>query len=139
MPRTAPGPARRPGSKILLVDDEQGILFAIRDYLSAQGYRVDCVREAHAAAVRLDATDYALVITDLRLTGTSGKEGFDVIDHARKRLPRVRTVLLTAYGTPEIEKEAREHGIDVVLHKPVPLSEVGAVVFELLHDHALSD
>jgi DNA-binding response OmpR family regulator len=122
----------------MLVDDEEGILFAIRDYLSAQGCQVDCVREAHAAAVRLDTTDYALVMTDLRLTGTSGKEGFDVIDHARKRWPRVRTVLLTAYGTPEIEKEAREHGVDVVLHKPVPLAKVAAVVFELLGDDAPS-
>jgi DNA-binding response OmpR family regulator len=139
MPRTPRRPSPSRVSKILLVDDEPGILFAIRDYLSALGCQVDCVREAHAAAVQLDTTDYALVMTDLRLTGTSGKEGLGVIDHARKRWPQVRTVLLTAYGTLEIEKEVREHGVDVVLHKPVPLSEVAAVVFDLLRDDAPSD
>jgi DNA-binding response OmpR family regulator len=139
MPRTAPRSSRSQGPKILLVDDEEGILFALRDYLSTRGCQVDCVREAHAAVVQLDATDYALVMTDLRLTGTSDKEGFDVVDHARKRWPHVRTVLLTAYGTPEVEKEAREHGVDVVLHKPVPLSKVAAVVFELTRADAPSD
>jgi DNA-binding response OmpR family regulator len=133
------GPSPSQVSRILLVDDEPGILFALRDYLSAQGCQVDCVRETHAAAVQLDTTAYALVMTDLCLTGTSGKEGLDVIDHAHKRWPRVRTVLLTAYGTPEIDAEAREHGVDVVLHKPVPLSEVAAVVFELLRDNAPGD
>jgi hypothetical protein len=38
----------------------------------------------------------------------------------------------------EILYYAREHGVDVVLHKPVPLAKVAAVVFELLGDDAPS-
>jgi CheY-like chemotaxis protein len=41
-------------------------------------------------------------------------------------------VLLTAYGSPEIEAEARRLGVDSFLHKPKPLTEVAEVVAGLL-------
>ncbi len=42
-------------------------------------------------------------------------------------------ILLTAYGTPEIETEARRLGVDAVLYKPKPLPELAQIVFALLN------
>ena len=39
--------------RILLVDDEQAILFAMRDYFTAYGYEVDCSREVEEAEALL--------------------------------------------------------------------------------------
>jgi DNA-binding response OmpR family regulator len=118
--------------RILVVDDEEAILFALHDYLTARGYLVDCERDVRAATMRIDSADYALVITDLHLTRTGGNEGLAVIGYVRQHQPAARTVLLTAYGTPEIEVEARQLGADVILNKAVPLREVASVVCTLL-------
>jgi len=42
------------------------------------------------------------------------------------------TILLTAYGSEEVERQARELGVDQVIAKPLPLSELAHVVFLLL-------
>jgi DNA-binding response OmpR family regulator len=118
--------------RILVVDDEEAVLFAVTQYFQQYGYQVDCARRTPDAKALLRAVDYQLLITDLRLTGDQSTEGFEIIRYARDRCPRARVVLMTAHGSPEIEREAQRLGADAILYKPVPLSEVAQVVFELL-------
>jgi DNA-binding response OmpR family regulator len=114
------------------VDDEEPILFAMGEYFTTKGYEVDCARETHEAEALLAEHDYALAILDLRLTGTQGAEGLDVIELVRARSPQTRIILLTAYGSREIEAEARRRGADAFLHKPKPLSEVARIASGLM-------
>ena len=118
--------------RILVVDDEEPILFALREYFTALGYDVDSAREAEEAESCLSTTLYDLVIADLRLCGSHGAQGLEVLTHARERAPETRTILLTAYGSPEVEREARQRGVDALLHKPKPLPEVAKIVVSLL-------
>jgi DNA-binding response OmpR family regulator len=114
------------------VDDEEPILFAMREYFATKGYVVDCARETHEAEALLSQNRYSLAILDLRLSGTQGAEGLDVIELVRAMCPQARIILLTAYGSTEIEIEARRRGADAFLHKPKPLSEVARIASGLM-------
>src|SRR4051812_22460232 len=120
--------------RILIVDDKEPIAAALSDYFAGQGYQVDCVKEKHEAEERLRTGEYALVITDLRLTGMDSTEGLDIVKYARQQSPATRTILLTAYGSTQIEQEARQRGANLVLMKPQPLAALNHKVTELLHD-----
>ena len=119
-------------TRILIVDDEEPILFAMREYFEAKGWVVDCARETPEAEALLSENEYGLAILDLRLSGTPGAEGLDLIESVRTRSPRTRIILLTAYGSREIEAEAFRRGADAFLHKPKPLSEVAQIASGLM-------
>ncbi len=123
--------------KILVVDDESAILFAMDEYFSASGYEVDCAEGLEEAKARLETSGYQAVIADLRLTGSGGTEGLEIVERVRSHHPSTRVVILTAYGTPEVEREARLRGADVFLHKPVPLSELARVISGMILPSAI--
>jgi CheY-like chemotaxis protein len=50
----------------------------------------------------------------------------------RRIAPETKIILLTAYGSPEVELEARQRGAHVLLHKPQPLPAIAEVVSSLL-------
>jgi len=118
--------------RLLIVDDEEPILAAMREYFSACGFEVDCAREQADAEGRLRGATYGAVIADLRLGGSAGVEGLEVLAAARRHSPSTRTILLSAYGSPQVEREARRRGADAFLPKPQPLAEVARLVRELL-------
>ncbi len=118
--------------RILVIDDEEPILFALKEYFETFGYEVDCAKEAEEAQALLSHVRYKVVIADLRLTGIHGTEGLNIVSYARERCPRTRIIVLTAYGSPDIEKEAYRLGADSFLHKPIPLPDVAQIVFGLV-------
>jgi DNA-binding response OmpR family regulator len=120
------------GRRLLVVDDEAAIRFALAEYFRESGWAVDSASEKEEAEALLACTEYAVVIADLRLTGIYGVEGLDIVQWSRHLRPETRVVLLTGNGTPEIEAEARRRGADAFLHKPLPLPQLEAVVDSLL-------
>ena len=123
-------------TRLLVIDDEEPILFAFKEYFSAFGYAVDCAREVEEAEALLAHVRYEVVIADLRLTGVQGTEGLSIVRYAQERCPWARVIVLTAYGSPEIENEAYRLGADGFLHKPVPLPDVAQIVFGLVGERA---
>ncbi len=121
-----------PMPRLLVVDDEESICFSMSEYFSLQGYKVDTASEVEEAEKLLGATNYKVVIQDLRLTMTSNHDGLDMIRMVREHNPQARIIVLTAYGSPEIEEEARRCGADAFLRKPKPLSQVAQIVQGLL-------
>ena len=122
--------------RLLIVDDEEAILDATRDYFSASGYEVHCARGREEAEALLATGHYEVVITDMRLTGAHGREGLELLSYLAERCPLTRTIVLTAYRSPELECEVRRRGADEFLQKPVPLSEVSRTVGALLGSRA---
>jgi DNA-binding response OmpR family regulator len=114
--------------RILVVDDEEAILLAMKDYLEDRGYRVDCAGAVAEAEALLDRERYAVVIADLRLSAAEQAGGLHLLRYVRQASPDTRTVLLTAYGSPEAEAEARRIGVDAFLAKSEGLGEVAAVL-----------
>jgi len=118
--------------RLLIVDDEEAIRFALSEYFRENGWMVDSAAEKEEAEALLSCQEYTVVIADLRLTGIYGVEGLDIIQLSRHLRPETRVVLLTGNGTPEIEAEARRRGADAFLHKPLPLTQLEAVVDAVL-------
>lgn len=121
-----------PMPRLLIVDDEESICFSMSEYFTLQGYKVDTASEIEEAEKLIGAVNYKVVIQDLRLTMTSNQEGLDMIKMIREHNPQTRIVVLTAYGSAEIEDEARRRGADAFLRKPKPLSQVAQVVQGLI-------
>jgi CheY-like chemotaxis protein len=120
------------GTRVLVVDDQEPVLFTIRRYLSTLGYQVICAREREEAEALLAHSRFDLVITDLNLTVIQAVEGLELIAFLKANFPHTRIVLLTAYGTPAIELEARRLGVDGLLDKSQPLSAMAAAISTLL-------
>jgi DNA-binding NtrC family response regulator len=120
--------------RILMVDDKVTLCFAMREYFKLYDYRVDCAHNVDDATKRLNASHYKVVIADLDLGGTHDLEGFKVIKIVREKFPETRIIVLTAYGSTEVESAARDLSVSAFLHKPRPLSEVAKIVFDLVGD-----
>ena len=69
---------------------------------------------------------------DLELTPWRGAEGLQLLNDLRVMAPDVRTILITGYGSPQIEEEARLHGVHAFVRKPVRLGQLEAIVRRLL-------
>lgn len=118
--------------KMLVVDDERTITLAIKSYFSRQGYAVDCAQELEEAEALMANVHYDVVIADLRLSGMHGSEGLEIVRSVRERYPNTRVILLTAYGSPELEAAALRYGVHSFLQKPKPLAELAQVVFSVM-------
>jgi two-component system, response regulator RegA len=122
--------------RLLLVDDETPILFAMANYFRARGYVVDAAREREEAEALLTNVSYSALIVDLRMTAVHGADGLEVVVYARERCPSARIIVLTAYGSPAAEAEARARGADAFLHKPQPLADLAQLLESLLGTQA---
>ena len=116
--------------RLLLIDDEETILFALERYFRRIGYQVDCARELEEAEALATHTEYTLVIADLSLSD-SGTEGLEIIRYLRSTSPKANVLLLTANGSPAVEREAYRRGVTAMLHKPQPLAELARLASQL--------
>jgi DNA-binding response OmpR family regulator len=118
--------------RILIVDAQESVLFALQEYFACHGIQVDCAREGEEALALLTSFQYAVIITELSLTPLKATEGLEIVAEARERSPWTGIIVLTAYGSSEREAEAIRNGADYVIQKPLPLGQVGRIVFRLL-------
>ena len=121
-----------PARNLLVVDDEESICFSMSEYFSQHGYKVDTAREMEEAEGLIRETEYKVIIQDLRLGVARHPDGIEIIKLVHKRNPDTRIVVLTSYGSPEAEAEARRAGADAFLRKPKPLSQVAQVIQGLI-------
>ncbi len=123
---------------LLVVDDEESICFSMSEYFSHHGFKVDTAREMEEAEGLIHGTDYKVIIQDLRLGLALQPDGIEIIKLVHKRNPDTRIVVLTSYGSPEAEAEARRAGADAFLRKPKPLSHVAQVIQGLIESPRVS-
>jgi two-component system nitrogen regulation response regulator GlnG len=117
--------------KLLIVDDEPGILYSLKAALETDDTVVGTARTAKLgiAAVAQEKPD--AVILDVRLPDMSGLDAFDRI---RKIDPRLPVVIVTAHGGTDTAIEAMKRGAFEYLLKPIDLHQLDEVVakaFEL--------
>lgn len=121
--------------QLLIVDDEETILFALERYFTRAGFHVDCARELEEAEALVTVTTYDVVIADLSLS-ERGNEGLEIIRYVRRKSSKARLILLTAHGSPAVEREAQRRGVHAILHKPRPLAEIARLVMQLTGEAA---
>jgi DNA-binding NtrC family response regulator len=107
--------------KILIVDDEESILLVLSNALKADGVEVITTTKIEEAEYAIKNTFFDLVIADIRLTGVVGREGLELLQYIQEKSPGTKVIIMTAYGSPEIEKEAYERGAYFYFEKPIDL------------------
>ena len=120
--------------RVLIVDDEELIVMPMRKYFEGLRYEVDTALDLDGANALLLSRPYDLVIADLRLTGTGGAEGLDIVSTVHRCSDTTRIILLSAYGNPEVERESYARGADAFLHKPKGMMEIASIARSLLGD-----
>ncbi len=117
--------------RILIVDDEPGIRFGIRDFLETSGFQVD---EADGLASALDAVRTrrpdAAVVDYLLGDGTA----LDLLPKVRELDADMPLVVLTAHGSIDLAVRAVKQGADQFLTKPVELPALLVVLERLLEN-----
>jgi DNA-binding response OmpR family regulator len=125
-------PIPRNAPHLLVVDDEESICFSMKEYFSHNGFIVDTATEVDEAERLIAQGNYKVIIQDLRMGPTRDHDGLHIVRMVHSRSPETRIVILTAFGSSEIEEEARLLGADAFLRKPQPLSQVAQVVRGLI-------
>ncbi len=113
--------------RILIIEDElQTVMILCRALANAMNgaHQIDVCPLADVALKRLQYEQFDLIITDLCMPGTSGLE---LIRHVRQTNPQTRPMLITGFGSPQVESQVRRLGA-VYLPKPFSLQEfIGAI------------
>ena len=111
--------------RILLVDDDPGLLRLLSIRLRAEGYDVEAVESAHDALAVLNRSSPDLVITDLRM---DKMDGIGLLQELQTRSPGLRVVIITAHGTIPDAVTATQHGAFGFLTKPIDKDELMSTV-----------
>src|SRR5919198_4811201 len=116
--------------RILIADDQQDIIDALRLLLIDEGYEVTPARSPAEALERLEATDFDLAILDLNYTRdtTSGQEGFDLMERIRTVDATLPILVMTAWSSVAGAVEAMRRGARDYIEKPWDDEKVLAAV-----------
>ena len=115
---------------ILVVDDES----SIRELLSHLLRRVSTVITSHSledARTALLTDKFDLVISDLRLDGSNGREGLELLRYIREVSPDTKVILMSGYATEAIKEEAYGLGAACFMEKPINISHLFSKVQSL--------
>ena len=116
-------------ARILVVEDDPGIVAGLREKLRTEGYEVHAALDGEAARDALAAGPLDLVILDLMLPRL---DGLSVLRWLRKRTRSLPVLILSAKGREEEKVEGLRAGADDYLAKPFGLRELMARIEALL-------
>ena len=108
-------------SKVLIVDDDEGLLFLLGEYLDSCGFQFDLANNVKKAREYLRESKYEVIISDLEMPGESG---FDLFRYVAALYPEIRFVLMTGRLDSRIRREALRMGIQGYMEKPFRLSDL---------------
>ncbi len=116
--------------RILVIEDDGEMRSLLQDFLEDEGYAVRCVDDGSEAFRKLVKEHSDLIITDLRMPGLSG---LDILPGLKQIQPGVSIIVITAFGSEEIQQRVLERGGDAYLEKPLHLEELKMLVNRLLY------
>lgn len=103
--------------KILLIEDDSAIRFALEALLSLEGYQTRCVDRGEDALVFLTREEFDVILLDLHTDGMSAEEFVQL-------LPRQRPPLGVVSASHWADAEARKLGADFFIRKPFDQNEL---------------
>ncbi|MEN9937384.1 MAG: Alkaline phosphatase synthesis transcriptional regulatory protein SphR [Chloroflexota bacterium] len=115
--------------RILLVEDEPGLVLMLTDRLDSEGYAVETAADGEAGLARASGESFDLIILDVMLPR---KNGFDVCRDLRQQGVQVPIIMLTARGQVVDRVVGLKLGADDYLTKPFEMIELLARLEALL-------
>ncbi|HUV73921.1 MAG TPA: response regulator, partial [Anaerolineae bacterium] len=119
--------------RLLIAEDEDTLSYFLRQSLedSTPSFRVEVVGGGDEALKRVVADQFDLMIVDLRLPDM---DGLSLIKAVRQFDPFMKVIVMTAYGSPETEKEIRKLGIHGFVTKPFVVEEMKRMITRVVTD-----
>jgi len=115
--------------KILLIEDDPGLLSQLQNLLSEQRYLIDTAAEGKSALDKIFAESYDLIILDIMLPEV---DGLTILQEMRQAEIITPVLLLTAKGSVEDRVKGLDYGADDYLTKPFSIAELLARIRALL-------
>jgi len=122
--------------RILIIDDEERMCWALDRALSHEGYQVVTTTKGLQGVTLVQEVEPSLVILDLKMPDIDGIEVLRKIKEFNKNIP---VVMITAHGTIETAIEAMKIGASDYITKPFKLEELKVLVKQALHVHQLEN
>lgn len=119
----------RPGTRVLIVEDDKAIAEFVQLELEYRGLRVRCVYDGPSGIEAAEEFEPSVIVLDIMLPGM---DGVGVLKRLRQRGNRVPVIMLTARDTPRDKVHSLDHGADDYLTKPFDTEELIARVRALL-------
>lgn len=119
-------------ANILIVDDDKTFRLSLSEGLNEleEGYRIITAENGKKAVELLNTTKVDLVISDLKMPEM---DGFELIAYIRKHFAMLPTIVITAFGTPEIEHGVKQLGALQYTEKPIDFDSLIQKISEILN------
>jgi DNA-binding NtrC family response regulator len=118
--------------RVLIVEDEMLIRWSIAETLAQAGCYVTEVGDA-AGALKAAATErFDAVVLDYRLPDS---DDLKLLEALRDQLPGSRMVMMSAFGTPEIVRQAEALGVHRFLDKPFEMEALKSLLADAVGLH----
>jgi DNA-binding NtrC family response regulator len=117
--------APEPNPPVLIVDDDAGQRSLLDAFLRSQGFRTRLAASGEEALQALDAEDFSMMVSDVRMPGISGLE---TLRRARKQRKDLPVLMVTAYSDIRDAVGAMRDGAVDYLSKPIDLDALLASV-----------
>lgn len=118
---------------ILVVEDDEAMLTLMERFLRRRGYQTATALDAESAVTALDDCLFSLVIIDYMLPGPMN--GMELLDYLQERHPEIPTLFISAFGSPDLCRTARNGGATDCLTKPFNMVTLVERVEALLAPH----
>ena len=119
-------------ARLLLVDDEPGMLFALKELVQSRGHEAVLARSGKEALSQLDGVD--AVVSDYAMPEMDGVQLLQAIHDRDSTLP---VILLTAHGSERLAVRAMKSGAYEYVAKPFDIDEMGLVIDRALEARLL--
>ncbi|MEN6437812.1 MAG: response regulator [Syntrophobacter sp.] len=107
--------------KVLVVDDDEGLLFIIGEYLEAFGLECELANGPTQARVRLKDSNYDAIVSDLEMPGESG---LDLFRYVSPRFPSTPFIIMTGCTDSRVKREAMKIGVSNYIEKPFRMADL---------------
>jgi DNA-binding response OmpR family regulator len=119
----------RPGTRVLIVEDDHSIARVVRLQLEHRGFAVLCRHDGIAGLDAVSEFRPEVIVLDIMLPGM---DGVGVLQHLRAEGSRVPVIMLTARDTPLDKIHSLDRGADDYLTKPFDMGELMARIRAVL-------
>lgn len=106
---------KMPKGRILVVDDQENMCWVLSKLLSERGHVVRTAQSGARALKALDDFDCQVAIVDYRLPDSNG---IALISDLTSRLRRLKSILMTSYGSAAVRKHVMEENLFAYFDKP---------------------
>ncbi len=95
---------------VLIMECDLTIRLALAHALKSRGADVHTCTSLAGALEAIQDHSFDVILANLQMRGAESVDGLNLLKVVRKAQPQTRVIIMTAYGTDEIEAEVQRHG-----------------------------